>query len=456
MPQASAEVSEVMRGISGYISSALEKELPLEVIEKGKHHLLDTLAAMVSGSRLPPGEAAVRYAALQGGREEACVAGSGILTSTVNAALAGGMLAHADETDDSHKDSRCHPGCGVVPASLAMAEREGRSGEALLRAVVLGYDICCRTTPALGVDPFYEGGHSTHTFAPLFGAAAAAGALAGLDEDQIPWLISYAAQQASGVNCWQRDEDHIEKAFDFGGMPARNGVAAATMVAAGFTGVADVFSGPRNFFFAFSADPRPELLTEALGERFEIMHTNIKKWSVGSPIQAALDSVEALVRENDLQAGDIRRISVRMSDKESHVVDNRKMPDINFQHLLAVMVVDGTLTFASSHDAGRMNDPEVAALRSRIDLIPDPDLPRRKPVVEVATNDGRSLCHVTPAVRGTPDNPMGRDEVEKKALDLLEPVLGSAKSRKLVDAVWTLEQMGNVRDFRPMLMISEN
>ncbi len=453
MVQVSQEVSEVMRALSRYISSALDMDIPPEVGEKGKHHLLDTLAAMVSGSRLPPGEAAIRFATRQGGREEACVPGSGVLTTASNAALAGGMLAHADETDDSHLESRCHPGCGVVPAALAMAEREGRSGEALLRAVVLGYDICCRTTPAIGVDHLYEGGHSTHTFAPLFGAAAAAGALAGLSERQIPWLISYAAQQASGVNCWQRDEDHIEKAFDFGGMPARNGTAAAAMVSAGFTGVSDVFKGPRNFFFAFSADPRPELLTEALGERFEIMETNIKKWTVGSPIQAALDSVEALVLENDLKAGDIARVAVKMSDKESHVVDNRKMPSINFQHLLAVMIVDGGLTFYSSHDAERMSDPEVSAMKGRIDLIPDPDLPRRKPIVEITMAGGESLVHATPAVRGTPGNPMERDEVEKKALDLLEPVLGASKAIELIDAVRHIEGVEDVRPMRSLLAV---
>ena len=81
------------------------------------------------------------------------MANSAILTTAVNAALANGMLAHANETDDSHKDSRCHPGCGVVPVALAMAEKEGRSGEALLRAMVLGYDVCCRISPALGGGP---------------------------------------------------------------------------------------------------------------------------------------------------------------------------------------------------------------------------------------------------------------------------------------------------------------
>ena len=452
MSQANIEISPVTKRLSNYIASALQSDLPSEVSEKGKHHLLDTIASMVSGSRLPPGKAAIDYVRSQGGREEAVVVGSQVVTTTVNAAFANGMLAHADETDDSHKASRCHPGCGVVPAALAMAEKEGCSGNALLRAVVLGYDICCRITPALGVGRFYEKGHSTHSFAPLFGAAAAAGALANLNADQVRWLLSYTAQQASGVNCWSRDEDHIEKAFDFGGMPARNGVAAATMVAAGFTGVEDVFSGPRNFYFAFSSDPQPELMVEGLGSRFEIMQTNIKKWSVGSPIQAALDSVEALMIDHGLGADDIDRITVRMSDRESHVVDNRNMPDINLQHLLAVMVLDRGMSFATSHEYERLNDPAAVKLRKRIELVPDAELPRRKPIVEILTHDGRRLSHQTPAVRGTPDNPMERAEVEKKARDLLKPILGDNRAYDLIQNIWGIDQVKNVRDLRHLLI----
>src|SRR2546430_8280530 len=165
--------------------------------------------------------------------------GRNTIPPAVNAALANGMLAHADETDDSHAPSLTHPGCGIVPAALAMAERERRDGTALLRAVALGYDVGCRLTLSLDPYQFREDGHSTHSFGPMFGAAAAAGALAGLDESQARHLLSYTAQQASGVSCWMRDPEHIEKAFDFGGMPAGNGGAAAAMVAHGFTAAAE-------------------------------------------------------------------------------------------------------------------------------------------------------------------------------------------------------------------------
>jgi len=453
MSNADSEISPLMQGLSGYIASGWQHELPDDVAEKAKQHLLDTLASMVSGTKLVPGVRAVHYARLQGGVAEAVVAGSDVVTSAVTAALANGMTAHADETDDSHLTSRSHLGCAVVPAALAMAEKQGRSGEDMLKAVVLGYDIGGRLTVSLGADRFYEAAHSTHSFCAIFGAAAAAGALARLGLEQVRWLLSYTAQQASGVNCWQRDGDHIEKAFDFGGMGARDGVAAATMVQAGFTGVDDVFAGPRNFFDAYSTeDAKPELLIDELGSRFEIMRTNIKKWTVGSPIQAVFDSVQALMQENRLEPEDIDSLIVRMSPKESHVIDNRHMANINLQHMVSVMVIDKTVTFAAAHDDDRMSDPAILAVKDKVQLIPDPALPRRHPIIKIKTVDGRELSHRTPAVRGTPDNPMDRREVEDKAYDLLTAPLGESKARDLIDLIWNIEKVANMRYLRPILM----
>jgi 2-methylcitrate dehydratase PrpD len=176
------EISPLMGEISQYISSALSHPIPTDVQQRAKYHALDTIAAMVSGSRLLPGEMAIKFARTQGGTSEAVVIGSDIVTTTINAALANGMLAHADETDDSHKGSRSHLGCGVVPAALAMAEKRNSSGADFLKSVALGYDIGARMSFALGVDSFYDAGRSTHSFAPLFGAAASAGALAGLNK----------------------------------------------------------------------------------------------------------------------------------------------------------------------------------------------------------------------------------------------------------------------------------
>ena len=453
--QPASQISPVMGRLSAYIAAALRRQLPPAVVEKTKHHILDTIAAMISGSRLAPGKKAIAYVRTLGGVKEAGVIGSNIITTAVNAALANGMLAHGDETDDSHAPSLTHPGCGIVPAALAMAERERRNGAALLRAVALGYDVGCRLTLSLDPYQFREDGHSTHSFGPMFGAAAAAGALAGLRERQVRHLLSFTAQQASGISCWMRDGEHVEKAFDFGGMPARNGVAAATMVASGFTGVDDVFSGERSFFVAYGRKPDPAVLVHDLGAIYEIMNTNIKRWSVGSPIQAPLDSLRDLIREHQIKAQDVEKVVVRVAHQGANTVDNRDMPDICMQHICAVMLIDGTVTFASSHDDKRMRDRAVLALRSRIELRGDDALsaamPSRQGIVEITLRDGRELMHHTKAVHGTAENPMTRAEVDEKSFDLMAPVIGKARARRLCDAVWKLEKVHDVRGLRALL-----
>jgi len=448
-------LSPLMSELSAYIAQSPRKALPAPVAEKTKHHVLDTLAAMVSGSRLLPGRKAISYVKSLGGAKEACVVGSRIVTNAVNAALANGMCAHADETDDSHAASLTHPGCGVVPAALAMAERERRGGAALLRAVALGYDVGCRLTLSLDPYRFREAGHSTHSFGPTFGAAAAAAALAGLKAPQVRHALSYAAQQASGISCWMRDPEHIEKAFDFGGMPARNGVTAAAMAAHGLSGVEDVFSGERSFFVAYPGEA--QALIRGLGETFEILNASIKRWSVGSPIQAPLDSLVELMKENRFAVGDVKSAVVRVAHQGANTVDNRDMPDICMQHMCAVMLLDGTVSFKSSHDEKRMRDRRVAALREKLQLLGDDAMsaamPSRQGIVELELADGRRLRHHTRAVRGTPDNPMTRAEVDAKSYDLLAPAIGRGRARKLCDAVWNLDKIDDVRSLRPLLRV---
>ena len=317
-------ISPLMQKLSAYIAAAPGRELPANVVEKAKHHLLDTLAAMVSGSQLLPGRRAIAFAAAQGGRPEALVIGSDIVTSAINAALANGMHGHSDETDDTYYLSLVHPGCSIVPAALAVAERQNARGDALLRAMVLGYDICARTSHALGVEKFRSSGHSTHSFGGTFGSAAAAACLLGLDADKVRYLVSYTAQQASGLSCWARDIEHIEKAFDFGGMPARNGVTAAIMASMGFTGVEDVLAGDRSFFHAFDAYAEPERLVAGLGETYEIMNTAIKRWAIGYPIQAPIDAVSNLIARHQRVGRAISNTSAYRSTSKAPVPPTRE------------------------------------------------------------------------------------------------------------------------------------
>jgi 2-methylcitrate dehydratase PrpD len=192
-------------------------------------------------------------------------------------------MAHADETDDSHNASRSHPGCAVVPAAFAAGEQFGIDGARFLRAVTLGYDVGTRVVLAMGGFEFsYESSLATHSIAGTFGAAAAAACAAGLDTREMRWVLDYTAQQSSGIAAWRRDTDHIEKAFVFGGMPARNGVTSALLMQLGWNGVDDIFTGAENFFQSYAPKAQRARLIEKLGERYEISLTDIKKWTVGS------------------------------------------------------------------------------------------------------------------------------------------------------------------------------
>jgi 2-methylcitrate dehydratase PrpD len=445
-----------MEALSTYMSEAAGRALPDEVAEKTKQHILDTLAAMISGSQLQPGRMALQFARAYGGKEVATVVASNFLCGPIEAALTNGMLAHADETDDSHSPSQSHPGCAVVPAVLAAGERFGISGTHFLRAVALGYDIGPRFTVTLGGQRFEAESHwSTHSISPLFGAAAAASCAATLNAQQMRRMLGYTAHQSSGLGAWNRDTEHVQKAFHFGGMTARCGVTSALLVEAGWTGVEDILSGKDNFFAAYNPHADPAGLIDKLGERYEVTRTNIKKWPVGSPIQAALDAIEVLRKQKPFESDQVKRVSVHLASDEAAIVNNREIPDICLQHMVAVMLLDKTVTFVSAHDQERLRNPETLRERAKVQLIPDEELERLMPlriaVVNIDLTDGSRLSQRVANVRGTPENPMTRNEIVAKATDLIAPILGTANCSSLIERVFHLETVSDIRRLRPLL-----
>jgi 2-methylcitrate dehydratase PrpD len=418
--------ADITGQLARYMVEARERTLPPNVALESKHHILDTLGAMVSGSRLKPGEMAIAYVRAQGGTPESSVIGTNIKTSAVNAAL-------------------------------AMAEREGRSGMELLRAVVLGYDVCCRFLMALGPDLVRGTHRSAEGVGSTFSAVGAAASLARLDETGMRYALSYAAQQVSGLWSWTSDNEHVEKAFDFSGMGARNGVTAATMVQAGLTGVRDVFDCEHNVLEALSTQPHPAEMVAGLGSRYWIAETSIKTYSVGYPIQSAVDAFLTLRRENSLRVDNVERIVVRLPADGAGIVDNSSMPDVNLQYIIALALVDGAVSFANSHSYERMADPQIRAVKERVQLVADrklvdPAAPRSG-LVEVTLQHGRTVSHFTRFPPGTKENPLSTEGLNAKVRDLMAPVLGAERTATLIQRVNALEEVRNVRDLRPLFTL---
>jgi 2-methylcitrate dehydratase PrpD len=241
----------------------------------------------------------------------------------------------------------------------------------------------------------------------------------------------------------------------FGSMGARNGVTAALLIQSGWTGVSDVFSGRENFFESYAPRGKPGDLIDQLGERYEVTQTIIKKWTTGGPIQSPLDALVSLRKQHAFEADQVKQVVVRLSTSAAPKVDNSQSPDLCLQYLVAVMLLDKSVSFRAAHDRPRMQNPRVLRERDKVHVIADEGLerllPKRIAIVEVTLADGTRLIERNDTVRGSPENPMSKDEITAKAQDLMAPIFGVAQSSKLIKKIFALDQIKDVRELRPLL-----
>lgn len=223
----------------------------------------------------------------------------------------------------------------------------------------------------------------------------------------------------------------------------------------GFTGVADVLEGEKNFLGAYSSSPEPGKLIEGLGERFEIMATSIKRFPAGAPIQAAAAALLSIIERHRPRPEDIVRVVVRLPGYGVEVVDDRHMPDVNLQYIMAVTLLDGNLSFAATHSMRRMREKSVRAMKARVELVADDALTQatipRQAIVELTRRGGEVVREHVVSVRGTPENPMSFEEVRAKALDLMGPVLGADRATAVIDRIQTLDSLTNARELGLLL-----
>lgn len=454
----------VTTAVAEYVGGAEDRRLGPDVVERAKQHLLDTLVAILSGSTLRPGRLATGYARSRGGAGEATLAGSSIRTNPELAALAAGMCAHADETDDVNDLARVHPGSSVVPAALAMAETLDRSGAALLAGVVVGYDVaCCVNIGAWSSLPAMQRSvRSPHGIGQAFGAWAAAASLARLPVRESRFSLSYAAQQVSGISSFYRDAEHVGKAFASAGMQAHSGVRAVEMVRAGFTDISDIFDTSPHAYDAFGQDGDTDRLVRELGATHHVMTTDLKQYPVGMPIQAPAEALERIRQREGLTAEQVAAVEARLPRHGARLVNARNMPDITLQYVLAVMLMDGEVTFASAHDYERHQSTATREVMSRIRLVPDADLDppeeadtasRRTRIarVTVTTTDGRTLSEFVDAPRGSRHNPMSWERLTRKAHGVLGDVMPPSLVDDLVDTVRHMERVDRARELRRFL-----
>lgn len=452
MSQNMTDVVQVTPALAAFIAGAQGRAPAPEHAELGRRHILDTLAAIVACRDLEPAVLARNYArSLSGGAGLSAVTilGTEDRAGLVDAVFAGAMTGHGAEINDFIPSAFVQPGPAVVAVALALAEARDLSGADVLRAVIVGYELAGRTPKALGVDNLRRAGIANHGIGPLFGAAATAASLLGLSEDQVAHVLTYCAQQASGSWQWLLDVEHIEKAFVFAGMGARDGLQAALMVEAGFRGVRDSLDHPSGWMRAsiFSGgDADRGYLVEDLGVRSELPLTAYKRYPVGGPTQPAVEALLAL-RER-IGTAEVASVLIEMPGRWQAFRD-AAMPALNLRYLAAIILLDGRLDFVSAQSLERMRgDAAVHALMNRVEIRHDPaqeaepGQPRTESArVIITCADGRCETAYVPHVLGFPSHPMGQAEVVAKALELMTPALGQARAQAVVEAVDGLEDL---------------
>lgn len=444
--------------LSKYIFESQIASIPEEIRELAKRHILDTLAATVACSRLKIARLVQNFALFNSGKAGTThLLGTDIKTTLLDAIFANAMTAHGAEINDFCPSAFVQPGPSIVSTVMGLGEAFAASGEQLLRAVIVGYEISCRLPKALGIKNLNDFGLSSHGVGPTFGSAAAAASLLKIPQHRIGEMFSYCVQQASGSYEWLRDTEHLEKAFLFSGMPARNGAYAALMIQHGFTGVRDPFDGSPGWlesctFLGADSDLDKQRLTHKLGEEFELPLVGYKRYPVGGPLQAGVEGLLTLIK--NINRNEIIKVVIKMPGGRVNSFAIAEMPDLNLRYLSAVILEDGKLTLemAASHE--RMRTDSIRRKMEMVTLIRDRSQEKEprveSAIVEVTLHSGEKKQIFIEHVRGFPAYPMNREDVHTKAMELLIPVLGIEQSKTLAEMVWDLEKVDDIRVLIPL------
>ena len=409
----SAELAGFLSGLGGGVA-------PAHLAAAG-NCVIDTLGAMAYGTAQPWSVAAARHALATGGGGACTVVGWPDGASPAMAALANGAAAHAFELDDVHEEAVNHPGAVVVPAALAVAEACDASGLAFLEAVVAGYEAMGRAGLAVGpVSHMLAGFHPT-SMSGVFGAAAAAGHLRGLDADGLNHAFGIAASLASGTMEFAASGGMAKRLH--AGRAAEGGIMAAALAADGFEGARDGLAGRHGFCRVFSDDPRPELLVAGLGERWMIDEITVKPYASCSDVHPMVQAAAELVASHGVRAGEVERIVVHTTTKVVELNDMDGTASVMAAQYSAPFNVAAAVLADPSDPAmfgpARIADPALAALQARVALIPDPAFDatyawKQGARVEITTTGGRVLERTVHGQRGSMHDPLSEAEIERK------------------------------------------
>jgi 2-methylcitrate dehydratase PrpD len=401
------------RQLVEYLSALDPSDLPDEVVDRAKYLLLDYLGVAIRGSHEESSQPVYRMVERSGAAGPCTVLGTAIRTSAVYAALANGTAGHAIELDDTHQGGSLHPGAVMWPVAIALSERrpEVDAGR-LFTAVVAGYETAARLGMAVQPKIHYKlGWHPTATCG-VFGAAITASKLLDLSVEQMLWAMGIAGSMAAGSLEFLATGAWTKRLHP--GLAAKSGIEAALLAAEGFRGPETILEGHYGFLNGYSEEPIPELLTEGLGETFEILRTSVK------PHACCRYKPETVVdAQFSMPFGAAVALLFQKAGPEQFTEENIRSPEV--RNLMTTVVLSKDVRLEK-------NFPREWGTR-----------------VEVQLGDGGVLKKILRYPKGDPENPLSWEEVSGKFRELASASLAPQRCAEIEAVVRGLGRDGNVR-----------
>jgi 2-methylcitrate dehydratase PrpD len=439
--------------LAAYVANLKFDDIPQEVLERAKCLTLDYLGSAIrarSEAESTPSLLKMLETLSLDGKGDSTVFGDSKTWTPAVAALLNGALGHSLDFDDTHADSSLHPSAPVVPAAFAVGEMVGASGKDVLTAIVAGYEVCCRLGNALDPTSHYAKGFHPTATAGTYGAAAAAGKLFGLSQEQLISAFGVSGSQAAGslqflVNgAWN-------KRYQVGAA-AMNGVIAATLARNAFIGATESVEGKHGLLVGYSDDAHPEKAVAGLGSVYETMKIGVKPYPSCRYTHAAIDTLIAMRREHNLTPEQVKRVEIGLHRNGITLTGDAATK----RHPTSIVGGQFSMFFTGAlaldqgsfgwDDYKRLGDKAIDTLADRFDVVQDERLEgKRHPFgarVSIHTEDGVHE-RIAPDPSGEPDSFPDAEAMQQKFLQLARPVLDTRADR-FADAILTLERFDHV------------
>jgi 2-methylcitrate dehydratase PrpD len=417
-------------------------DLPESLLHEGRRSLLNFLGCALGVAATPPIDMAMRVLVPFSGADRVTVIGRNERLDVLGAAFVNAVSGNLLDYDDTHLRTVIHPTAPVAPAVLALAEQRGLTGAAVLRAFLLGAEVECRIGNAVSPGHYARGWHITSTCG-VFGSAAAASRLLGLDAERTWHALGIAASQSAGsVENLPSAAKNVSV-----GNAARNGIFAALLAEQGYTAAPAAIEGPLGWARGMGDTPRIEEMTEGLGQRWEIAKNTYKPYPCGIVMHAVIDACLELRRDHGLTPERIADVTVSgdqlLLDRGDRIVRNERDARVSIHHCAAVSFLFGAAGLHEFSDE-ITHDPAVTALRSRVRVRLDAGSPRGAATAVVRTTDGQTFEATVHHPKGSEQNPLTDREIEDKLRDSCRHGAFTGEIDTIIGRTWEIDRLPSI------------